>query len=122
MKPTEKILIAFAGGLALAAVTMAGHAAPPKTLAKPAPQKVTITLPDGYKTGTASVKAGKPVALTFFLKSEAGCGDEVVVPAAKWRKNLAVGQKATVNFTPKKSGPLIFSCGMNMLHGSIVVK
>src|SRR6187402_2247656 len=95
----------FSAGLLLALMIPAVA----KTPAKPAPkkvvpQKVTVTLPDGYAQGAATVKAGKPVAITFFLKSEAGCGDEVVVPAANWRKKLSVGEKATVTYTPKKSG------------------
>jgi hypothetical protein len=95
------------------------------TATKPVPanaQRITIELPGGYKTSAATVKAGRPVAITFKLKSEAGCGDEVVVPAAKWRKKLKVGQSATVVYTPAKSGALKFVCGMNMYKGSILVK
>lgn len=96
---------------------------PAKQATKAAPvQKITVALPDGYKDAAATVKKGQPVALTFFLKSEAGCGDEVSVPAAKWKKTLAVGQKATVNFTPKVSGPLLFQCGMEHMKGTIIVK
>lgn len=90
--------------------------------AKPAPQKVTITLPQGYKTGAATVKAGKPVALTFFLKSNAGCGNTVSLPAAKWTRKLKVGEKATVIYTPVKSGPLTFQCGMAHMKGTVIVK
>lgn len=86
-------------------------------------QKVDISLPEGYKKGAATVKAGTPVALTFTLKSEASCGDTIVVPSANnWRKTLKIGESATVVYTPTKSGTLDFSCGMNMLKGSIVVQ
>ena len=108
-----------AGGAALVA-------APGKAPAKPvkvAPQKVLITLPFDYKTApAATVKAGQPVALTFFLKSDAACGNTVVLPAAKWKKTLKVGQKATVVYTPTKTGPLAFQCGMGMMKGSLLVK
>ena len=99
---------------------MAAPKAPAKTKA---PQKVTITLPMDYKnTPAATVKAGQPVALTFFLKSEAGCGDTIAVPAAKWKKTLKVGEKATVVYTPTKTGVLNFACGMNHMKGSLLVK
>ncbi len=99
---------------------MAAPKAP--TVAK-APQKVTITLPMDYKDApAATVKAGQPVALTFYLKSEAGCGDTIVLPAAKWKKTLKVGEKATVVYTPTKTGPLAFACGMNHMKGSLLVK
>lgn len=120
-KMNIKTLTTLAAGAALAT---AAHAAPAKKApaSKVAPQKVTITLPQGYKANATTVKAGKPVALTFFLKSEAGCGNSISVPAAKWTKNLKVGEKATVTFTPKKSGPLKFACSMDMMKGSLVVK
>lgn len=86
------------------------------------PQKVTITLPADYREGVATVKAGKPVALTFFLKSDAGCGNTVSVPDAKWKKDLTVGKKATVVYTPKKSGTLNYECGMGHLKGNLIVK
>ena len=110
-------------GAALSAVSWA---APTKKAPAPkakAPQKVLVTLPVDYKAApAATVKAGQPVALTFFLKSDAGCGNTVVVPAAKWKKTLKVGQKATVVYTPTKTGPLGFQCGMNMMKGSLLVK
>ena len=88
-----------------------------------APQQVLITLPLDYKaTPAATVKAGQPIALTFYLKSEAGCGDTVVLPAAKWKKTLKVGEKATVLYTPTKTGPLAFRCGMNHMKGSLLVQ
>lgn len=97
--------------------------AAPKAPAKATPHKVLITLPMDYKnTPAATVKAGQPVALTFFLKSEAGCGDTIALPAAKWKKTLKVGEKATVVYTPTKTGTLKFACGMNMMKGSLLVK
>ena len=107
------------------------HAAPAKSAkpknvkSKPAPknaQRITVSLPQGYKTGAATVKAGKPVALTFKLASDAGCGNVISVPAAKWTKSLQVGQSATVVYTPKKSGPLNFQCSMGHMKGTLTVK
>ncbi len=119
----KRILTAL---LAIASVSVAAgfaQAAPKaKPAPKPVPQKITITLPEGYKDNKVAVKAGKPVALTFFLKSDAGCGDTVTVPAAKWKKDLKIGEKATVVYTPKKSGKLAFACGMDMMKGSLIVK
>lgn len=105
---------------ALCAAGAATFAAPAKAKT---PQKVMITLPMDYKDKpAATVKAGQPVALTFFLKSEAGCGDTVTLPAAKWKKTLKVGEKATVVYTPTKTGPLNFACSMNHMKGSLLVK
>jgi hypothetical protein len=92
------------------------------TVIPPNAQKITVELPAGYKSGAATVKAGTPIALTFAMKSEAGCGDTIVVPAANWRKKLKVGESATVVVTPQKSGELKFACSMDMFKGSIKVQ
>ena len=83
---------------------------------------VTIELPGGYKSGAATVRAGQLTQITFVLKEDAGCGNDVVVPEAKWRKTLKVGQRASLQYTPKKSGTLKFACSMDMYKGSIIVK
>ena len=123
--------IHFSCALIIAAGCAAGAAsiAAPKTPAKPvaakikAPQKVLITLAPDYKnTPAATVKAGQPVALPFYLKSEAGCGDTVVLPAAKWKKTLKIGEKATVVYTATKTGALNFACSMNDMKGLLRVK
>ena len=85
-------------------------------------QKVTIELPAGYKSGAASVKAGTPVALTFKLTKDAGCGNAIAVPAANWKQTLKVGESATVVYTPQKTGELKFACSMDMYKGTLTVK
>ncbi|HEX9995661.1 MAG TPA: cupredoxin domain-containing protein [Abditibacterium sp.] len=116
MKNFTKIFAAF-GAILLA---MVPAMASPQLVS--GMQKINIALPSGYSTSKRSVKAGKPVALTFFLQSNAGCGNTISFPAAKWQKTLEVGQSATVIYTPKKSGSLTFTCGMNHMKGSIRVK
>lgn len=104
---------------------------PAKTAARstPAPQKIpanaqkiSIDLPGGYKPKAATIKAGTPVAITFHLKSDAGCGNIIALPAAKWSKTLKVGQSATVVYTPTKTGELKFACDMDMYRGSLTVR
>ena len=100
-----------------------GSASTPVAQAIPAnAQKISIDLPGGYKPGAATIKAGTPVAITFNLKSDAGCGNIIALPAAKWSKNLKVGQSATVVYTPTKTGELKFACDMDMYRGTIKVE
>ena len=104
-------------------VAAAAKGSTPSAQAIPADaQKVTIDLPDGYKAGAAKVKAGKPVAITFHLKSDAGCGNIIALPAAKWSKTLKVGESATVVYTPTKTGELKFACDMDMFRGTLMVE
>lgn len=85
-------------------------------------QKVTLSLPLDYRAGAATVQAGKPVALTFKLTQDAGCGNTISLPAANWRQTLKVGESATVVYTPTQSGALNFQCGMGHMKGALLVK
>ena len=85
-------------------------------------QKVALSLPLDYRARAATVKAGTPVALTFTLAKDAGCGNTISLPAANWSKTLQVGESATVVYTPTQSGALNFQCGMGHLKGTLLVK
>ncbi|MBC7806976.1 MAG: cupredoxin domain-containing protein [Akkermansiaceae bacterium] len=85
-------------------------------------QKATITIDGGYSPASVSVKAGKPVELTFVRKSAAGCDGELLIPSLKVNKILKQGDKTVVRFTPKKGETIAYSCGMNMYKGRVVVK
>ena len=85
-------------------------------------QKIALSLPLDYRNEAATVKAGKPVALTFKLTKDAGCGNTISLPDANWAKTLKVGESATVVYTPTKSGPLNFQCVMGHMKGTLLVK
>lgn len=96
----------------------------PATVARQAKgvQKVTVTVADGaYSPATISVKAGKPVELTFVKGKDIGCGGTVVFPDLKISRELKAS-KTVVAFTPKKAGTLAFTCSMGMYQGSVIVK
>ena len=120
MKTTTKLAALAATAAPMMGASVPAQAGPGHDHKKA--QKITVSLPQGYKSGAATVKAGHPVALTFKLASDAGCGNTISVPAAKWTKTLQVGQSATVVYTPKKSGPLNFQCGMGHMKGALSVK
>ena len=85
-------------------------------------QKVTITVANGtYSPASITVKAGKPVELTFIKGKNIGCGDTVVFPDLKINKELKA-TKTVIAFTPKKAGKLAFTCSMGMYEGSLTVK
>lgn len=97
--------------------------APPVARAgKGAVQRATIVVDGEYQPAQISVKAGKPVALTFVRKEKSGCGSVVQIPSLKLKRELKAGGKATITFTPAKAGTLPFTCGMGMYQGRIVVR
>ena len=66
-------------------------------------QEIRITVKGGYSPDVIRVKEGVPLRLVFDRQEASDCSDRVV-------------------FTPDKSGSFGFACGMNMLHGTLIVE
>jgi YHS domain-containing protein len=97
-----------------------------KTPARPASagsvQKATVRIDGEYLPGRITVKAGKPVELTFVRKEKSGCGGEVQFPTLGIKRTLQPGEKTVIRFTPKKAGAIPFTCGMKMYKGLVAVR
>lgn len=76
----------------------------------------------GFKPSRIEVEAGKPTTLTFLRISEEGCGTEVLFPDLNINEPLPLNKPVKVTIEPKKAGELKFSCGMDMLRGTVVVR
>jgi cobalt-zinc-cadmium efflux system membrane fusion protein len=75
----------------------------------------------GYEPAKITLSAGVPARLTFLRTTDKTCGTEVVFPSLNIKRALPLNQPVQVEFTPSK-GDIAFACGMNMLHGSVVVQ
>lgn len=76
----------------------------------------------GYHPATVRAPAGKPVRLTFTRTSDDGCGQQLVFPAQNLRRDLPLDQKVSVDLTMPASGNVAFTCGMDMMKGSVVAE
>jgi plastocyanin domain-containing protein len=76
----------------------------------------------GYHPSSISAPPGKPVRLTITRTSDEGCGQQIVFPSLDIRRDLPLNRAVTVEFTMPLSGSVAFTCGMDMLRGSIVAK
>jgi Cupredoxin-like domain len=85
-------------------------------------QRATIVIDGGYSPATVSVKARRPVQLTFIRKETSGCGDVLQFPGLGVKRTLKPGEKSVISFTPTKPGTIPFTCGMSMYRGQVVVK
>ena len=83
---------------------------------------VDITVDGGYSPNVISIPKGKTTILNFIRKDPNSCLEEVVLGDFKVRKFLPLNQKVEVKVTPQKEGEYVYSCGMGMYHGKIVVK
>ena len=84
-------------------------------------QKITVKVDGTYSPSNITVKAGKPVEITFIKGKNVGCGGTVVFSSLGITKELKA-EKTVVAFTPKKAGTIAFACPMGMYKGSIAVK
>ena len=85
-------------------------------------QEVRITVKGGYSPDVIRVKEGVPLRLVFDRQEASDCSDRVVFPDFQASKSLAPFATTTLEFTPTKSGSFGFACGMNMLHGTLIVE
>jgi plastocyanin domain-containing protein len=74
----------------------------------------------GYHPEEAHAPAGKPVRLIFTRTTDEGCGQELVFPSLKLKRDLPLNQPVSVDVTMPASGKLAFTCGMDMMKGAIV--
>ncbi len=101
-------------GVAIAAKTLSA------TAGRSAPASVTITVKGGYSPGTIRAKAGQPLQIVFDRQETSGCSEEIVFPALGIKKFLPPFQLTVVEVTPPKPGKYAFTCGMSMLHGTLI--
>jgi Cupredoxin-like domain len=76
----------------------------------------------GYEPSRIPAKAGRPLKLAFYRVDAQNCGRVVKFPGLGIERELPPGQVVVINVTPRKSGPLSFSCGMNMMKGELLVQ
>jgi len=84
-------------------------------------QRVRIEVKGGYAPAVVRVRAGTPVRLEFHRHETNPCTEEVVLPDFGIRTFLPAHQTTSVSFTPAP-GRYEFSCGMGMVHGTIVAE
>jgi YHS domain-containing protein len=96
-------------------------AAAQKPESKATVQRATVVVNGGYSPAAVTVKAGRPVELTFVNREKAGCGDVVKFPNLGVKRTLKPGEKTVVTFMPRQAGAIPFTCGMNMYRGRVIV-
>ncbi|MCZ7531271.1 MAG: heavy metal translocating P-type ATPase [Acidimicrobiia bacterium] len=85
-------------------------------------QEVEITVKGGYSPDRILVREGVPLRLTFDRQESGDCTSRVLFPDFGVSKALPAFGTATVEFTPERAGEFGFACGMNMVHGTLVVE
>jgi plastocyanin domain-containing protein len=85
-------------------------------------QKVKVILgAEGYQPASFNLRQGVPARIEFVRQVEGACGEEIIIPEYGIKRELPLNKSVEVEFTPDKAGEYVFTCGMNMLRGKIVV-
>ena len=86
-------------------------------------QTARITVGEqGYEPSRLTLRSAVPARLTFVRTTDKSCGTEVVFPSLNIKRALPLNEPVVIEFTPSKTAEIAFACGMNMLHGTIVVQ
>lgn len=85
-------------------------------------QEIDINVKGGYSPDVVMVKHGRPVRLNFYRDETSSCSETVVLGDFGISRDLPAYRSTPVEFTPDKKGTFDFTCGMNMLHGKLIVE
>jgi RND family efflux transporter MFP subunit len=76
----------------------------------------------GFEPSRVEVQQGATATLEFTRTSEKSCATEVLVPSQQIRLALPLNTPVNVDVRATEAGEIAFSCGMDMLKGTIVVR
>ena len=84
-------------------------------------QRVEVTVRGGYQPDIIRVRQNVPLELVFNRQESGDCTSHVVFPELGINAALPAFARTTVRVDPARAGTFGFACGMNMIHGSLVV-
>lgn len=85
-------------------------------------QEIEVEVLGGYTPGTIVLKKDVPARIVFNRKDPSSCLDQIVFPDFGVHADLPMGEKYVVEVTPHEAGEFGFACGMNMMHGKMIVE
>ncbi len=85
-------------------------------------QEIRVEVRGGYDPDVLVVEARRPVRIDFHRNETADCSEEVVFGDFGIRKKLPAFQTTPVEFTPEEPGEYVFTCGMAMMRGKLLVE
>jgi P-type Cu+ transporter len=85
-------------------------------------QEVEVTVKGGYSPALIHVREGVPLRMTFDRQEGGECTSRVTFPDFAVNAHLPAHERTTVELLPDRSGRFGFACGMNMVHGTLVVE
>ncbi|HYV01061.1 MAG TPA: heavy metal translocating P-type ATPase [Actinomycetota bacterium] len=85
-------------------------------------QEVDVTVKGGYSPSVIRVRRGVPLRIAFDRQEGGECTSEVVFSDFRVRRTIPAFARTTVELLPDRIGEFGFACGMNMVHGRLIVE
>jgi Cu+-exporting ATPase len=122
--PLSEIAVTAAGIVLVAVLARYFFRARPATDAQmgDAGQEATIVVLGGYQPAVVRARTGVPLRLTFDRREDGDCSSRVVFADLGVNRFLAPFTATTVDVPTDQPGTFDFACGMNMLHGQVIVE
>jgi Cu+-exporting ATPase len=84
-------------------------------------QEIEVIVKGGYAPNRIHVRRGVPLRIVFDRREGGECTSEVVFPDFRLRRALPAFRRTEVRLLPERAGTFGFACGMNMVHGTLIV-
>ena len=84
-------------------------------------QRVTVTVRGGYSPDVIRARRGVPLEVVFDRQESGDCTSRVVFPDLAVSAALPANERTMVRLDPAAVGEFGFACGMNMIHGTLLV-
>ncbi len=85
-------------------------------------QEVEITVRGGYSPDVIRARRGVPLRLVFDRQESGDCTSRVLFSDFGVSAALPAFERTAVDLVPDKAGEFGFACGMNMIHGTLLVE
>ncbi|HEX7405821.1 MAG TPA: heavy metal translocating P-type ATPase [Candidatus Nanopelagicaceae bacterium] len=92
-----------------------------EALNKGSEQSIEIIVKGGYSPDTIQATVGVPLHITFDRQESGSCTEKVIIPAFRVAADLPANRRTTIVLTPDAPGTYEFACGMNMVHGKLII-
>ena len=83
--------------------------------------KLAVT-ENGFEPAEVEVKSGEGVTLLVTRTTDATCAKEIVFTDTGLRKELPLNQEVRIDLKPQKPGEHRYTCGMDMVSGTLRVQ
>lgn len=110
------------GGAALLLLRRHDRAPGGRVVRRDGAQEVRIVVEGGYRPQRIELTAGIPAVLLFDRREDDVCSEVLVSELLPSVHRLAPHSATAVRFTPSAPGTYVFTCGLGMYSGQIVVR